>query len=217
MRGGVRADQVDCTLLLWGLPGESASTGHPGLSMSLAERRAITITDENRQQMSGELLELAGAIDQLIGYTLVVIPPFADRIVHPLRRTQHNKWGYRGVEKRSGSATFRASISPGGKGSRKQYVRGSFATPKEAALAYDKAARRIYGADAVLNFPNEGEQQVMASRKHDGLCPSGHSLAEHGLWSDDGDVHCRVCKRLAVAKVKAINRLTGAPGEQSHP
>ncbi|KAF0915622.1 hypothetical protein E2562_037475 [Oryza meyeriana var. granulata] len=31
---------------------------------------------------------------------------------------------------------------------------GSFATADEAALAYDKVARRLYGPDAFLNLPH---------------------------------------------------------------
>lgn len=42
---------------------------------------------------------------------------------------------------------------------------GSFATAEEAALAYDEAARRLYGPDAYLNLPH--------LRAHGGSCPVG--------------------------------------------
>lgn len=32
---------------------------------------------------------------------------------------------------------------------------GTFPTPTAAAMAYDKEAQRLHGANATLNFPNE--------------------------------------------------------------
>jgi hypothetical protein len=37
---------------------------------------------------------------------------------------------------------------------------GRFATEKEAALAYDEAARRLHGEFARVNFPHDGEQSA---------------------------------------------------------
>ena len=50
---------------------------------------------------------------------------------------------------------WRAYISPG----QSKYLHlGYHGTELDAALAYDEAARRIYGSDAALNFPRPGER-----------------------------------------------------------
>lgn len=60
-----------------------------------------------------------------------------------------NALGYRGI-KPSRTNRYVAHI-----GSSHIYL-GSFNTPEEAARAYDKAAKELYGDKAILNFPNEG-------------------------------------------------------------
>jgi len=81
-----------------------------------------------------------------------------------LRRASHksNTWNsrkhtkksaspYKGVHWRKARCRWYAFIRPEGK---KIYL-GSFGNQKEAALAYDKAAKRYYGEFARLNFPNK--------------------------------------------------------------
>lgn len=62
-----------------------------------------------------------------------------------LNRTNSNRTGYRGVEKRG--ERYRAALFQGGR----QTV-GLFDTAEEAAFAYDYAASAAYGEFAVLNF-----------------------------------------------------------------
>lgn len=52
-----------------------------------------------------------------------------------------NKYGYRGVDKSKSSYLARIG---------RKYI-GCFGTPEEAALAYNKEARKLYGANAILN------------------------------------------------------------------
>jgi hypothetical protein len=46
---------------------------------------------------------------------------------------------------------------------------GSFATAEEAALAYDKAARRLYDPDAFLNLPHLRASAVSSAAAHQWL------------------------------------------------
>lgn len=46
-----------------------------------------------------------------------------------------------------------------GHGGREIFL-GSFASPEEAAQAYDTKARELYGEFACVNFPLEGERQA---------------------------------------------------------
>jgi hypothetical protein len=115
----------------------------------------------------------------------------------------HNSTGFRGVEKRK-KGWFRAEI--GSKTSKNLRRLGSFKTAKEAALAYDEAARERYGELAYLNFPLNGEKQV---KKGDGefYCPRGHKYSEDGYVSPwDGAKNCHKCNAIAQLRRQARRR-----------
>jgi len=65
-------------------------------------------------------------------------------------RVYQSATGFRGVTKRA-SGKYQAICGPRGK--RKSL--GDFATPEEAARAYDAEARKVFGEFAVLNFEDE--------------------------------------------------------------
>jgi hypothetical protein len=68
--------------------------------------------------------------------------------------TRTSSSGYRGVAKhkpkRNKQFTYFASIS---NQSIKHHL-GTYASPIEAAVAYDNAARKMFGEHAILNFPD---------------------------------------------------------------
>jgi hypothetical protein len=63
----------------------------------------------------------------------------------------HNKHGYKGVEQQRGGK-YRANIYFDGK----RLITRGFNTPEEAARAYDKKARELFGEFAWVNFPIKG-------------------------------------------------------------
>jgi hypothetical protein len=58
---------------------------------------------------------------------------------------------YKGVSWQNDKQIWRARIAP----NRKEIFLGTFKCEEDAAKAYDKAALKIYGKFAVLNFPGE--------------------------------------------------------------
>lgn len=72
-------------------------------------------------------------------------------------RRRPGKSGYRGVHPHRKFWQMRIRVQ------NKGYT-SAHATPEEAALAYDEAARRLHGEFAILNFPREGEQGIEERR-----------------------------------------------------
>lgn len=66
------------------------------------------------------------------------------------RRPENNTSGYKGVIRRKGYDRWRARIGLNGK---RLHI-GDYSTPEEAARAYDRVARELYGEFALLNFPD---------------------------------------------------------------
>ena len=71
---------------------------------------------------------------------------------------------YKGVHPLPGGRRWQALVGFGG---RKSHL-GCYATEVEAALAYDKAARQLWGEFAALNFPEPGERSALAYLDSDG-------------------------------------------------
>jgi hypothetical protein len=110
--------------------------------------------------------------------------------------THHNRWGYRGVEQVRGK--FRAVL--GNKAWRSAY----FATAVEAAEAYDREARRRYGARAFFNFPHPGSSERRVEPMDDDVCRQGHERKLHTYYRPNGrPAYCRACNKLAQARSAA--------------
>jgi hypothetical protein len=101
----------------------------------------------------------------------------------------NNMHGFRGVEWSSSKKKYRARIQSKAHG-RGGWL-GDFNTPEEAARAYDAAARLHYGPEAMLNFPDEGENGLKKSRE-DGLCFNGHDLSVYGRQTPR-QIQCKRC------------------------
>ncbi len=65
-----------------------------------------------------------------------------------------NSSGFKGVNWHRRGRKWQARIEAGGR----QVYLGLFASPEEAARAYDDAARRLQGEYAAVNFPGENER-----------------------------------------------------------
>jgi len=67
-------------------------------------------------------------------------------------KTKENKYGYKGVcfigGKQNRTKPYAAQLRYG----KKRYYLGQFATPEEAARAYDQKAKEMFGGYACLNF-----------------------------------------------------------------
>lgn len=69
------------------------------------------------------------------------------------RRNRNGSSAFKGVTRDPRDAGWYAGI-------RRRYI-GRYRSEEEAALAYDAAARELYGAYAALNFPRPGERSAL--------------------------------------------------------
>lgn len=76
------------------------------------------------------------------------------------KRRQNTTSRYKGVSRCKRTGVWRASIRPAGA----SLYLGSFATEREAAIAYDRAARFYFGPSAFQNF---SDSRVVAEEKID--------------------------------------------------
>jgi hypothetical protein len=117
------------------------------------------------------------------------VPPLRDGAM----ARHFNRWGYRGIEEvRPGR--FRAKLGGGDHILRSKY----FDTPREAAKAYDRMARKIYGARGFYNFPKQpGERKVKPIDED--FCRLGHARKSNTYYRPDNGcaAYCRLCNRLA--------------------
>ena len=104
--------------------------------------------------------------------------------------------GFRGVYWDASRAGYKAEIYLGN-GKRKRL--GKFATPEQAAEAYDHAARALFPIGGYRNFPGDNERPVVRSLRDSEHCALGHDLTTHG-YRHLGGINCRVCNAASVAR-----------------
>lgn len=72
------------------------------------------------------------------------------------RRYRTNVSGYKGVAKRTGYNRWQAAITQGGK----RHFLGWYPNPEDAARAYDRKARELFGPFAHCNFPDDTDDSA---------------------------------------------------------
>ncbi len=112
--------------------------------------------------------------------------------------TTTSKFEFRGIDVHH-TGKFRARIYLKG---RWKYL-GVYATPAQAAQAYDAAARRIGRTN--FNVPNPDEQKILfvPPPPAAGRCRHGHDLSKYGYRSTHRvRLNCRICNAAAQARRK---------------
>jgi hypothetical protein len=99
-------------------------------------------------------------------------------------RSRGQKSGFRGVH--ANGKRWQAKLWYEGK---RHHV-GSFHTPEQAAAAYDEAARKHHGADAICNFASAEEASASVSAATSYLPPPGKCVGCNRVM---GSVHALAC------------------------
>jgi hypothetical protein len=128
--------------------------------------------------------------------------------------THHNALGFRGIEQVK-PGRYRAKLGGGDHPWRSKY----FDTPREAARAYDRQARKVYGARGFYNFPRPGSGEKRVRPADPDQCCRGHERESNTYFAPDGRAgYCRKCNREAQVRSKARRKARGERyGTESSP
>lgn len=110
----------------------------------------------------------------------------------------NNQTGYKGVEYRAKKGKYTARIQDNPQGGKRGKFLGWHSTAEAAALAYDAAAIEVWGENAYLNFPSDGQKAT--TKKETGKCINGHSTAEFEKVNSRGQRICKRCNADACAR-----------------